>query len=118
MRVINRSLTLFAAALALACGADSTAVPGPDRSASETSGSGGSDTSSHTPPSTSNGTVASVTLTPKQVTLPIGYYAHLVARPADANGTYVAGKRAQWRSSDAAVTVASDTGVVYGKALG
>lgn len=116
--------SLVAVAALTACGADSTIVPGPDRvaSASGTDSSSqtptGTDTAHTPPPPTSNGPVASVSLSPKQVTLPMGYYAHLVARALDAKGILVAGKRAQWRSSDLAVAVPSDTGVIYAKGLG
>jgi hypothetical protein len=52
------------------------------------------------------------------VSIALGYYTHFFARPLDAQGVLVAGKKAQWRSSDANIAVTSDTGVVYGKAVG
>jgi hypothetical protein len=100
-----------------ACSGDSTLGPNTDPSTAQTPGGGG-DTSGTTPPQTSNGPVASVVVSPKQVSIPQGYYTHFLARPLDSKGITVSGKRAQWRSSDANVAVASDTGVVYGKAVG
>jgi Prealbumin-like fold domain/Bacterial Ig-like domain (group 2) len=77
---------------------------------------GGTDTTGS--PATSTGPVASVTLTPKNVTLRMGYYTYFSAAPRDDKGALVTGKRAAWSSSNSAVLVASDTGVFYAKAIG
>jgi hypothetical protein len=122
---LTNRLTLFALGAAfvalVSCGGDSTIAPDRPSSASQTSGGGGgagNDTSGGGPPATSNGPVASVVVSPKQVSIPQGYYTHFIARPLDAKGVLVAGKKPQWRSSNANVAVASDTGIVYGKAMG
>jgi len=112
-------LTLTCAFVAaVACSRDSTLEPERQSSATQTPGNGDTSSTTPTPPATSNGPVASVVVSPKTVSLPQGYYTHLIARGLDAKGVAVAGKRAQWRSSNTNVAVASDTGVVYGKSLG
>jgi hypothetical protein len=111
-----------AVVVAVACGSDVSApVDGPPLA---TKGkSGGTDTSKGGGGNpggggqTSNGPVASVTLDPHSVSLPLGYYAALRATARDAAGVRVI-KAASWRSSDASVAIASDTGVVYARALG
>jgi hypothetical protein len=116
---VRVALVVAAAGVAamVACGGDSTLEP--DRPSSTVQAPGGTDSSAaNTPPATSNGPVASVVVTPKQVSMPQGYYARLVARPLDAKGVLVADKRAQWRSSDLAIAVPSDTGIVYAKSVG
>jgi hypothetical protein len=50
--------------------------------------------------------------------IPLGYYMELSAIALDANGARVATKPATWRSADANIVIASDTGVMYGKTLG
>ena len=122
VRIMQRPLATVATGMALVvfigCGGDSTVEPERQPSTLQTPG-GGTDTStSSTPPATSNGPVASLVVSPKQVSIPQGYYAHLIARPLDSKGVLVANKRAQWRSSDLAIAVPSDTGIVYGKAVG
>jgi hypothetical protein len=110
-----------------ACGADSVGptidgVPstakGTTTGTDTTHGQPGTD-SAHTNPNapTSNGPVASLTLTPHELTLPLGYYGSLAAIARDAAGVRVI-KRITWRSSSASVVVSSDTGVVYAKSLG
>lgn len=100
---------------AIACSDDSSA---PTRTEAQTASgnTGGTDTSGTQ--GTSNGPVASVSVSPKQVSLPRGYYTYFTATPRDANGLLVTGKHATWSSSNAAVLVASDTGVFYAKAEG
>jgi hypothetical protein len=109
---------VFAASFvaAISCSSDASIAPDPQSSASQTGGNGND--SSTTPPATSNGPVASVVVSPKQVSVPQGYYTRLSARPLDGKGVLVAGKLAQWRSSDANIAVPSDTGIIYGKAMG
>lgn len=81
-------------------------------------GSGSPTTPPTTPEPTSNGPVATVELSPKTLTLSVGYYGHINAIPRDANGVRVAGKMATWTSDNANIVVPSDTGVMYGKAVG
>lgn len=81
-----------------------------------TSTGGGTDTTGT--PAPTPGPVASVTITPKTLTLRVGYYTLFAASPRDDKGVLVTGKRASWSSSNSAVLVASDTGVFYAKAIG
>ena len=100
---------------ALACGSD---ISEPTRTEATLGApnTGGTDTTGS--PATSTGPVVSVTLTPKNVTLRVGYYTYFSASPRDDKGAFVTGKRASWSSSNSAVLVASDTGVFYAKAIG
>jgi len=123
---MTRWVRLFVAgvaAVAIACGGElsspiedgSSATKGANGGTDSTGGTGGGGGSGG---QTSNGPVVSVTLTPRTVTLGLGYYASLVATARDAAGVRVI-KAVTWRSSNAAlVAIASDTGVVHGKALG
>jgi hypothetical protein len=104
------------AALVVACGGDAS-VTGPEKLVTKTPAAGDSSTTTPRPP-TSTGPVVTVSVSPQQVTLQQGYYATLVARPLDAKGVLVTGRAVQWRSSDAAVAVSSDTGLVYARAVG
>lgn len=117
--------TLMIAASVAACSKDIVATQGA-KTPSAASAPGGTDTSTTgspaTPPAppepTSNEPVATVELSPKTLTLSIGYYGHIDAIARDANGVRVANKKATWTSDDASIVVASDTGVMYGKAIG
>jgi len=73
-----------------------------------------------TPPTepTSNNPVASVTLSTSSLTIGVGYYGIIDAVGRDAAGVRVANARASWTSADANIVIASDTGVMYGKAIG
>lgn len=117
---------LMVAALGAACSRDIVSSPdsGGDPVGAAAPGSG-PDTavagapSTPTPPEpTSNGPVASLDLSPKTLTLSVGHYGHIDAIARDANGVRVGNKRATWTSDDAAMVVASDTGIMYGKAIG
>ncbi|MEO8621726.1 MAG: prealbumin-like fold domain-containing protein [bacterium] len=100
----------------IACGGDGSSVlTGAEKIASQTTGSGDS---SHTNPGTSNGPVASVVVSPHALFLALGNYGHVIAVALDANGVAVVNKHATWRSSNANVVVASDTGVLRGNAVG
>jgi hypothetical protein len=101
---------------ALACAGETSAPTTKDAALGETTGGGGGTDTTKTP--TSTGPVVSVTLTPKNVTLRLGYYTYFAATPRDGNGAYVTGKHASWSSSNTAVLVPSDTGVFYAKAIG
>jgi uncharacterized protein YjdB len=114
MRQIGRLMWAAVAVGAIACGGETSEPTRTD--ATLTTGSGGTDTTGTPPPSA--GPVASVTITPKNATLRVGYYAYFTATPRDDKGVYVSGKKATWRSSDASVLVASDTGIFYAKAIG
>lgn len=103
-------------AIAVACSDDANTA-GPIAQAAHQNGSGGNTDTSHSPPQ-SNGPVASVRIVPQQVVLSVGYYVALGAAAFDANGALVAPKPVTWRSADANIVIASDTGVMYGKALG
>jgi len=102
-----------------ACGSDSvgpTIGNGPAVTRGTTTGGDTSQTGSGTTP-TSNGPVASFSVSPHEAILPLGYYASISAIARDAAGVRVI-KAIAWRSSNTAVVLASDTGIVYGKALG
>jgi hypothetical protein len=117
---------LTIAALAAACSRDLVSSPdGGDNPVGAAAPGSGPDTavtgtpSTPTPPEpTSNGPVASLELSPKTLTLSVGYYGHIDAAPRDANGVRVANKRATWTSDDPSIVVASDTGIMYAKAIG
>ena len=102
--------------IAVAC-SDDASTSGPIGHASPQSGSGGNSDTSHSPPQ-SNGPVASVRVVPQQVELSLGYYALLGAAAFDANGTPLGPKPVTWRSANASIVIASDTGIVFGKAVG
>lgn len=70
------------------------------------------------PEPTSNNPVASVTLSTDTLSIAVGYYGHIDAVGRDANGVRVANKKPSWVSGDANIVIASDTGVMYGKATG
>ena len=103
---------------AVACSRDSTLEPERQSSTLPNPGNGDTSSTTPTPPATSNGPVVSVSVSPKSVSMPQGYYTLLVARALDAKGVLVAGKRAQWRSTNTNVAIPSDTGLVYGKTIG
>ena len=119
--ILNRMLTLAlgcSAVVGIACSDDSnTAAPVAQTAKQNGSGGGGSDTSV-SPPATSNGPVASVRVLPQQATLSVGQYVVISAIALDASGMRVANKRPTWRSGDANIVIASDSGIVYGKAVG
>jgi hypothetical protein len=111
------------AAVAIACGGDvsspleggPSATKGTNKGTDSTGGNGGNGGNGG---QTSNGPVTSVTLSPRTLSLPVGYYSGLVATARDAQGARVV-KPVAWRSSNAAVvSIASDTGVVRGISIG
>ncbi len=112
-------VALIVAAIGAACSGDGPSLP---TSAKTSAGSGtGGDTSNTTTPTptpTSNRPVATVVVSPQQLSLTVGHYGQVSATPRDAQGVIVAGKRATWSSSNAAIVVVSDTGVIYAKATG
>jgi hypothetical protein len=99
-----------------ACGDSGSPTSAPSPSA-VTQATPGSDTSAN-PPVTSNGPVANVVVAPHSLTLGLGHYFTMSIFSFDAKGVRVMGKLASWRSADASIAVTSDTGLVYGKALG
>jgi Bacterial Ig-like domain (group 2). len=102
--------------VAVAC-SDAANAAGPIGQPSHQSGSGGNSDTSQSP-SQSNGPVASVRVLPQQLQLSVGNYALLSAAAFDANGSLVAKKTITWRSANASIVIASDSGIVYGKAVG
>jgi hypothetical protein len=116
-RIITNRILGFAlglsAIVAGACSNDASTV-GPISQPSNQSGPGATDTS-HAP--TSNGSVASVRVTPATLTIPEGTVALLSAVGLDANGAVVTGKAA-WRAADPNIVFAGDSGLVYGAAGG
>lgn len=105
---------------ALACGSD-TPTESTSQATRSAAAAGGTDTTgtSSNPTPTSTGPVASVTLTPAQLSVAKGNYAGLTVNAYDAKGVRVAGKRATWVSSNVNVVALGDTGgVVFGKDLG
>jgi hypothetical protein len=120
--IFNRILPLAlacGAVAAVACSDDTGGVsPIPQTSKQNGTGGNGPDTSHPPTPPTSNGPVVSVRITPAQALISVGYYATLGAVGLDANGAAVLTKPATWRSADANIVVASDTGIIYGKAIG
>jgi len=122
-RIVTLVALAVAGAIAAACG-DTSRLPLPSGPLAGISGSGGPDSSTTppttTPPQTSNGPVASVQVSPHEMTLPKGFYRELIATAIDAHGVRVDHKPT-WRSSDASVVdmqIAGDSGVAFGKALG
>jgi hypothetical protein len=113
------SLTLVCGGIAaVACSEDSnTAGPIPQAAKQSGSGGSGSDTSSPPPPR-STGAVASVRVIPQQATVAVGNYVVISAIALDASGARVSNKQPTWRSGDANIVIASDSGIMYGKALG
>lgn len=103
--------------VAMACSGDRSPVSPQVRSAVN---AGKADTSSNSPgsSSTSAGAVASVQVFPQQATITVGGYFTFSARPLDAKGALVANTVATWTSSNSAIVIPSDTGLVYGKSLG
>jgi hypothetical protein len=109
-----------AIAVIAACGSDANQVTGtPPVNNNARGTSGGKDTSGSsgngTP--TSNGPVTGIVITPHALAMVVGNYATLVAAAHDAAGVLVV-KKATWRSSDPSTVVPSDTGVIFGKAIG
>lgn len=117
MRSMRAIMWAVVAAGTLACAAETTAPATKDATLGVANGVGGGTDSTPTP-STPTGPVMSVVISPKQVTMHVGHYANLTATPRDAQGLYVSGKKATWRSSNAAVLVVSDSGIVYAKTVG
>ena len=122
---MKRWMQLMAAgavAVAVACGSDVSSpvdgvlstTKGPD-----SSGGGGGGNNGRGGGGQSNGPVASVTIDSPtvSVTIPRGFYARFRATARNAGGHPVL-KPISWRSSDTAVAIASDTGVVYAVAVG
>lgn len=107
---------LCGAFVAVAC-SDPNAT-GPLADAAKQTGSGGGSDTSTSPPPTSNGPVASVRVTPQQLTVAVGATVFVSAVALDANGVRVLTQPATWRSGDANVVAVSDTGALYGKAIG
>ena len=111
------------AAVAIACGGDvaspleeggPSATKGTNKGTDSSGGNGNGGNGGQT----SNGPVTSVTLSPRTLNLPVGYYSGLVATARDAQGARVV-KPVAWRSSNTAVvSIASDTGVVRGISVG
>ena len=112
-------LAAVAAAIVTACSGDAatTSIDGPQTIAATTPASRGNDTSASSP-GTSNGAVASVTITPHALTLGLGRFSTPTIAAYDAKGVVVTGKAATWRSADASIAITSDTGLVYARALG
>src|SRR6184192_94633 len=63
-------------------------------------------------------TVASVTVTPRTLTVGVGATAQLTATPKDANGTALTGRVVTWASDNTAVATVSPMGLVGGVAQG
>jgi hypothetical protein len=103
----------------LACGSDVSSPVDGGPSPTLGKSAGGTDTAGTGGGSnpTSNDPVASLTLTPRTLVIPQGSYAQVVAMARDAAGVRVV-KKIAFTSSDPNIAVASDTGVIYGKALG
>jgi hypothetical protein len=116
-------LAAGATVVAMACAGDalSPGEGGPSTTRGTNGGADttrGADTTHGNGGPTSNGPVASVTLTPRTSSLALGYFGSLRVDLRDAAGATVI-KKVAWRSSDPAVlNIASDTGVFYAKALG
>ena len=125
---MKRWMQLMAAgavAVAVACGSDvssqvdgvlsTTKGPGGGSDSSGGGGRGGGNGGG----GQSNGPVASVTIDSPtvSVTIPRGFYARFRATARNAGGHPVL-MPISWRSSDTAVAIASDTGVVYAVAVG
>lgn len=117
---------LMIVAFAAACSNDSASPTigqnGPNGASAPITGTDTGTGAPTTPPSTSeptsNGPVVTVELSPKTLTLSVGYYGHINAIPRDANGVRVAGKMATWMSDNTNIVMPSDTGVMYAKAVG
>lgn len=119
-RTLNSTALLAAMTgiiVATACSGDRSPVSPQVRSSVN---AGRTDTSSNSPGSspTPAGPVASVQVLPQQATITVGGYFTFSARPLDAKGALVANTVATWTSSNSAIVIPSDTGLVYGKALG
>ena len=117
---MKRWMQLMAAAsvaIAVACGSD---VSSPvDGVPSTTKGLGGGPDSTKGGGNNGNGPVASVTIDSPTVAvvIPAGFLARFHATARNAGGHIVA-KPISWRSSDTAVAIATDTGVVFAVAVG
>jgi hypothetical protein len=120
--IFNRILGLAlgcGSIVAVACSDDAgTADPAVQTSKQNGPNGTGSDSSQSPTPPTSNGPVVSVRVVPAQANIPLGYYMELGLVALDAKGAQVSTKAATWRSADPNIVIASDTGVMYGKALG
>jgi hypothetical protein len=119
--ILKRILSLAigcSAVVGIAC-SDDASTSGPVAQAAKQSGSGagGSDTSG-SPPATSNGPVASVRVVPEQATMSVGQSIVISAVALDAKGVRISNKRPTWRSGDASIVIASDSGIMFGKAVG
>lgn len=115
------SAMMLAAAVAIgACSGDSIPSGTLEKSPVGAASTGGSDSSATnpTPPATSNGPVASVIVSPHQMTLAKGWFREVTATALDAQGVIVAGKQASFRSSNEDVATVQDTGVVFAKEPG
>ncbi|MDB4913429.1 MAG: Ig domain protein group 2 domain protein [Gemmatimonadetes bacterium] len=109
-KVLAMLVTILAAG-ALACGSDASVLTDAQKAAGETAGGGS--------PTTTTSTVASLTVTPHTLTLPVGNYATIGVIPRDASGAPIFGRKATWRTSDASIVeVVSDTGAIKAKAIG
>ena len=107
------------AMIAIACSDESGSVSPIGQTSKQTgTGGTGSDTSHPPTPPTSTGPVASVHIVPAQAMIPMGYYVVLGTIALDANGARVATKPPTWRSGNTNIVIASDTGLMYGKAVG
>jgi hypothetical protein len=115
MKTISIAATVMAGTFAVACGDTQQNSHLPSDPLAGISPSGATD-SSNTPP-TSNGPVASVSVSPHEMMLPKGWSREVLATALDANGGQVA-KKASWRSGDVNIVTVGDSGVVFGKALG
>jgi hypothetical protein len=105
--------------LGAACGSDSATLEPIGLSSSGTTAGGTDTTHSPSPSPTSSGPVASITLTPAQLSVGKGNYASLTFNAYDAKGVRIVGKRAAWASSNVNIVTVGDTGgVVFGKELG
>jgi Big-like domain-containing protein len=99
------------------CGSDSTT--GPIQRVELSPGSSGGTDSSGTHPGTPTSTApaSTLTMTPRALVLPMGNYGVLITVARDVNGVFVT-RRPAWRSSNSAIAVVSDSGLVLGKAIG
>ncbi|HEY4306767.1 MAG TPA: hypothetical protein VGM82_20015 [Gemmatimonadaceae bacterium] len=120
---------LIAACVTIAACSNDTASPtlGKDKASSaaapatsgDTTGSGSPSTPTPTVPEpTSTNPVATIAASPTTLALAQGAYSYIDVVARDAAGVRVSGRRATWTVDDANVVAVSDTGVVYGKAVG
>ncbi|HEX3868688.1 MAG TPA: hypothetical protein VHV78_18130, partial [Gemmatimonadaceae bacterium] len=66
---------------------------------------------------TSSGPAVAIVVSPKQLSIHAGWYGELIDTARDQHGAFVT-RVATWRSSNPAVVIVKDTGVVYGNAPG